>query len=238
MIKLGEMQELTVAKKADMGVWLKSDSDDTEKPEDRVLLPKKQVPAGTQIGDKINVFIYRDSDDRIIATVKRPKIVMGEIGILKVVQKSKIGAFLDWGLEKDLFLPFKEQLGDIRLNGKYMVGLYIDKFVYRPSSSYRVISTSNPVPSKKLISFLEMAKLIGASATFISPLAPWSTPPWPGSMRILILSGLLSAASMVSAVFFMFWKMLISMIRVIARANMKLSLFKMFSILPPINSYS
>lgn len=146
MIKLGEMQELTVAKKADMGVWLKSDSDDTEKPEDRVLLPKKQVPAGTQIGDKINVFIYRDSDDRIIATVKRPKIVTGEIGILKVVQKSKIGAFLDWGLEKDLFLPFKEQLGDIRLNGKYMVGLYIDKSdrLCATMNLFKVLRTDSP----------------------------------------------------------------------------------------------
>jgi hypothetical protein len=122
MIKLGEMQELEVAKKVDIGVYLKSE--DNEKPEDRVLLPIKQVSEDTKVGDKINVFVYRDSKDRIIATVKRPRIVMGEIAYLKVVEMSGIGAFMNWGLEKDLFLPFKEQVGDIKLNGEYMVGLY------------------------------------------------------------------------------------------------------------------
>jgi hypothetical protein len=125
MIKLGEMQELEVSKIVNIGAYLQSE--DKEKTEDRVLLPIKQVPAGTKVGDKINVFIYRDSDDKIIATVKKPKITLGEIASLKVVEMSRIGAFLNWGLEKDLFLPFKEQIGDIRLNGEYMVGLYIDK---------------------------------------------------------------------------------------------------------------
>jgi len=144
MIKLGEIQELEVAKKTDIGVYLKSQ--DTDKPKDWVLLPKKQVPSGTNIGDKIKVFIYRDSDDRIIATVKRPKIVMGEIAALKVVEKSRIGAFLDWGLEKDLFLPFKEQVGDIRLNGKYLVGLYIDKSdrLCATMNLYKVLRTDSP----------------------------------------------------------------------------------------------
>lgn len=144
MIKLGEIQELEVAKKTDIGVYLKSQ--DTDKPKDWVLLPKKQVPSGAKIGDKIKVFIYRDSDDRIIATVKRPKIVMGEIAALKVVEKSRIGAFLDWGLEKDLFLPFKEQVGDIRLNGKYLVGLYIDKSdrLCATMNLFKVLRTDSP----------------------------------------------------------------------------------------------
>lgn len=144
MIKLGEIQELEVAKKTEIGVYLKSQ--DTDKPKDWVLLPKKQVPSGTNIGDKIKVFIYRDSDDRIIATVKRPKIVMGEIAALKVVEKSRIGAFLDWGLEKDLFLPFKEQVGDIRLNGKYLVGLYIDKSdrLCATMNLFKVLRTDSP----------------------------------------------------------------------------------------------
>jgi len=144
MIKLGEIQELEVAKKTDIGVYLKSQ--DTDKPKDWVLLPKKQVPSGTNIGDKIKVFIYRDSDDRIIATVKRPKIVMGEIAALRVVEKSRIGAFLDWGLEKDLFLPFKEQVGDIRLNGKYLVGLYIDKSdrLCATMNLFKVLRTDSP----------------------------------------------------------------------------------------------
>lgn len=143
MIKLGEMQELEVAKKVDIGVYLKSDN---EKPEDRVLLPIKQVPADTKIGDKINVFIYRDSNDRIIATVKRPKIVMGEIATLKVVEMTRIGAFLNWGLEKDLFLPFKEQIGDIKLNGEYMVGLYIDKSdrLCATMNLFKVLRTDSP----------------------------------------------------------------------------------------------
>ncbi|MDD4090008.1 MAG: S1-like domain-containing RNA-binding protein, partial [Tissierellia bacterium] len=144
MIKLGEMQELEVAKKVDIGIYLKSE--DNEKPEDRVLLPKKQVPADTKIGDKIKVFVYRDSNDRIIATVKRPKITMGKIAPLKVVEMSRIGAFLNWGLEKDLFLPFKEQIGDIKLNGEYMVGLYIDKSdrLCATMNLFKVLRTDSP----------------------------------------------------------------------------------------------
>ena len=144
MIKLGEMQELEVAKKVDIGVYLKSE--DNEKPEDRVLLPIKQVPENTKVGDKINVFVYRDSKDRIIATVKRPRIVMGEIAYLKVVEMSSIGAFMNWGLEKDLFLPFKEQVGDIKLNGEYMVGLYIDKSdrLCATMNLFKVLRTDSP----------------------------------------------------------------------------------------------
>jgi len=144
MIKLGEMQELEVSKIVNIGAYLQSE--DKEKTEDRVLLPIKQVPAGTKVGDKINVFIYRDSDDKIIATVKKPKITLGEIASLKVVEMSRIGAFLNWGLEKDLFLPFKEQIGDIRLNGEYMVGLYIDKSdrLCATMNLFKVLRTDSP----------------------------------------------------------------------------------------------
>ncbi|HAQ39826.1 MAG TPA: RNA-binding protein [Clostridiales bacterium] len=144
MIKLGEMQELEVVKKVDFGVYLKS-ADDV-KGEDKVLLPLKQVPEKTNIGDRINVFIYRDSNDRIIATVKKPRIVIGEIDYLKVVQMTRIGAFLNWGLEKDLFLPFKEQVGDIKLNGEYLVGLYIDKSqrLCATMNLFKVLRTDSP----------------------------------------------------------------------------------------------
>ena len=144
MMKLGEMQELEVAKIVNIGAYLQSE--DKEKTEDRVLLPIKQVPAGTKVGDKINVFVYRDSDDKIIATVKKPKITLGEIATLKVVEMSRIGAFLNWGLEKDLFLPFKEQIGDIRLNGEYMVGLYIDKSdrLCATMNLFKVLRTDSP----------------------------------------------------------------------------------------------
>lgn len=144
MIKLGEMQELEVAKKVDFGVYLISSDD--EKGEDRILLPIKQVPEDINVGDKINVFVYKDSSDRVIATVKRPKIVMGEIAYLKVVEMSRIGAFLNWGLEKDLFLPFKEQVGEIKLNGEYLVGIYIDKSnrLCATMNLFNVLTTDSP----------------------------------------------------------------------------------------------
>ena len=93
----------------------------------KVLLPAKQVPEGTKSGDKLNVFIYRDSDDRLIATLNTPKLVLGETAVLKVNDVTKIGAFLDWGLERDLFLPFKEQTERVRQGNEYLVALYIDK---------------------------------------------------------------------------------------------------------------
>lgn len=151
MIKLGEMQDLEIAKKVDIGVYLKSEAN--ENPEDRVLLPIKQVPENAQVGDKINVFIYRDSSDRIIATVRKPKIVMGEINYLKVVEMSRIGAFMNWGLEKDLFLPFKEQVGDIKLNGEYMVGLYVDKSdrLCATMNLFKVLRTDSPYKVNDLV---------------------------------------------------------------------------------------
>lgn len=144
MIKLGEIQELEVVKKVDFGVYLKSPDDTRD--EDKVLLPSKQIPENTNMGDKIKVFVYRDSNDRVIATTKTPKIVMGEITYLKVVQMTRIGAFLNWGLEKDLFLPFKEQVGEIKLGGEYMVGLYIDKSdrLCATMNLFKVLRTDSP----------------------------------------------------------------------------------------------
>nr|WP_312579675.1 S1-like domain-containing RNA-binding protein [Sedimentibacter sp.] len=151
MIKLGEIQELEVVKKMDFGVYLKSSDD--EKGDNKILLPKKQVPANTELGDKISVFVYRDSNDRIISTVKRPKIVIGEIGFLKVVEISKIGAFLNWGLEKDLFLPYKEQIGELRNNGEYMVGLYVDKSdrLCATMNLFKVLRTDSPYKVNDLV---------------------------------------------------------------------------------------
>ena len=144
MINLGEMQTLIVAREVDFGVYLRENED--EKKEDDVLLPIKQVPEGTKIGDKIEVFVYRDSNDRMIATTKRPKLTIGEIGYLKVAEIAKIGAFLNWGLEKDLFLPYKEQVGEIRVNGEYIVGIYIDKSkrLCATMNLYNVLRTDSP----------------------------------------------------------------------------------------------
>ncbi len=119
-MKLGKRQVLTVVKKVDFGVYLGSD-------EEKVLLPKKQVPEGVEPGDPVEVFLYKDSDDRLIATTNEPKIELGELAVLDVVDTSKFGAFLDWGLEKDLFLPFKQQTAKVGKGDQCLVSLYIDK---------------------------------------------------------------------------------------------------------------
>ncbi len=95
--------------------------------DDRVLLPKKQVPQGSKIGDCIEVFLYKDSKDRIIATTNRPLLCVGEVGKLKVSQVTKIGAFLNWGLEKDVLLPYKEQTCKVKEGDEILAAIYIDK---------------------------------------------------------------------------------------------------------------
>lgn len=120
MMKLGQKQVLTVVKKVDFGVYLGSD-------EERVLLPKKQVPDDIELGDPIEVFLYKDSDDRLIATTNLPKVELGQLAVLEVADTGKFGAFLDWGLEKDLFLPFKQQTAKVEKGDKCLVSLYIDK---------------------------------------------------------------------------------------------------------------
>ena len=104
MLKVGETQTLIIEKQVPFGVYLAEEGG-----EERVLLPKLQVPAGAAVGDKVEVFLYRDSEDRMIATCRRPKLQLGQVGWLDVVQVARIGAFLDWGLDKDLLLPFREQ---------------------------------------------------------------------------------------------------------------------------------
>lgn len=118
--EIGKKQTLTVVKKVDFGVYLGTEAD-------RVLLPAKQVPEGTEIGDSIGVFLYRDSKGRLIATTREPKITLGQVKALKVADTGRIGAFLDWGLEKDLLLPFREQTGEVRPGDECLVSLYVDK---------------------------------------------------------------------------------------------------------------
>ena len=124
MIRLGEKQVLYIVKQVEFGVYL---AEKQEEQKDKVLLPSKQVPAGSRIGDSVEVFVYRDSKDRMIATVREPKLMMGQVAELTVAQIGKIGAFLDWGLEKDLFLPFKQQRGRVKEGDRVLVSLYIDK---------------------------------------------------------------------------------------------------------------
>ena len=125
MFQLGRKQELVVVKTVDFGVYLGEDQNAGM--DERVLLPKKKVPENCNIGDKIEVFLYKDSRDRLIATVNIPKLMVGEVGFLKVSQVTKIGAFLDWGLEKDILLPYKEQTRKVREGEEVLAALYIDK---------------------------------------------------------------------------------------------------------------
>ncbi len=125
MFRLGEKQILEIVKQVDFGVYLGTEANAPS--DERVLLPAKQVPEGAKPGDEIEVFIYKDSKDRFIATRNEPKLYLGETAVLKVVQINKVGAFLDWGLEKDLFLPFKEQTKPLNPGDECVVALYVDK---------------------------------------------------------------------------------------------------------------
>ena len=120
MIQLGKTQCLNIIKKTDFGVYLGTE-------DDKVLLPKKQVPEDIEIGDALTVFVYRDSSDRLIATTNTPKIELGGLARLKVSEVSSIGAFLDWGLEKNLLLPYREQTTHVNTGDEYLVALYIDR---------------------------------------------------------------------------------------------------------------
>lgn len=125
MFELGKTQSLLIVKELDFGVYLGETLNASL--EDRVLLPKKQVPQDGRIGDTVEVFLYKDSKDRIIATTNRPLLCVGEVGKLKVSQVTKIGAFLDWGLEKDVLLPYKEQTSRVREGDEVLAAIYVDK---------------------------------------------------------------------------------------------------------------
>jgi len=120
MIKVGEYNLMKVIRKVDFGVYL----DDGE---EGILLPKRFVPPETEIGKELKVFLYHDSENRIIATTQQPKAVVGEIVKLKAVSVTNDGAFLDWGLMKDIFVPRSKQLMGMRPEGEYMVQIYIDE---------------------------------------------------------------------------------------------------------------
>lgn len=119
-MEIGKIQKLQVVKKTDFGVYLGTN-------EEKVLLPKNQVPEGTELGDTIEIFICRDSEDRLIATTEKPVAQVGETAYIRVKEITKFGAFLDWGLGKDLFLPYKEQTTDIKEGDMVLVGIYTDK---------------------------------------------------------------------------------------------------------------
>lgn len=127
MITLGNRQTLTVMRKTEFGVYLADTLDPDRTREDEVLLPKKEVPSDIEVMDPIDVFIYKDSKDRWIATTKTPLVMLGKTATLKVKDINNVGAFLDWGLDKDLLLPYKEQKGTLKVGDEVSVSVYLDK---------------------------------------------------------------------------------------------------------------
>lgn len=122
---LGKTQKLVIKRITSVGAFLNDtiESDDNTD----VLLPKKYLKKDKVVGDTVEVFVYKDNQNRPIATTKKSKIEIGSLAILQVIDTTKIGAFLDWGLDKDLLLPFEEQIGTIKKHSYHLVGLYTDK---------------------------------------------------------------------------------------------------------------
>ncbi len=141
MLKLGEKQICKVEKLVPMGVYLIEDQAEAgAEQQEHVLLPRKQVPEDCKVGDLLEVFLYKDSEDRLITTRKEPGLSLHEVGYLTVKEVGKIGAFLDWGLDKDLLLPFHEQPRSRVTKGqRVLVAVYLDK-------SDRLCATMNVYP--------------------------------------------------------------------------------------------
>ena len=126
------MNRLTVVKAVDFGLYLDGGR------EGEILLPSRYVPENTQIGDEIDVFLYLDSEERLIATTEHPKAMVGDFAYLQVAWVNNFGAFLDWGLMKDLFVPFREQKMKMLKGQSYIVHLHIDEESYRIMASAKV----------------------------------------------------------------------------------------------------
>lgn len=130
-VLVGQYNVLKVDRKVDFGFYL----DDGK---DGILLPKRFAPRDLRKGDEIKVFVYHDSDNRLVATTQTPHGVVGEIVRLKAVAVTRQGAFLDWGLMKDLFVPASKQLGGMRVGGEYLVKLYIDEMTGRVAATEKI----------------------------------------------------------------------------------------------------
>lgn len=132
MIQVGRFNRLSVKKTADFGLYLDGFG------EVEILLPKRFVPAGLKVGDPVDVFIYHDSENRLIATTQQPFGVVGDIVRLKAVAATKQGAFLDWGLMKDLFVPLSQQVSKMVAGGEYLVRIYIDEQTGRVAATEKL----------------------------------------------------------------------------------------------------
>jgi len=143
MLKIGQFNNLTVIKTVDFGFYLDSEDDQWGE----ILLPTNQAPQDCSVGDQLDVFIYFDSEDRIIATTKRPYVEVGQFSLLRVVSLEKFGAFMDWGLPKDLLVPFGEQKIRLQNNRSYIVHVFIDEGSGRIVGSTRINQFLDKVPA-------------------------------------------------------------------------------------------
>ncbi|SNR67946.1 CvfB family protein [Hymenobacter mucosus] len=142
-MNLGDFNDLEVAREVDFGMYLTSDDGD-------LLLPRKYIPEGTHVGDIVRVFVYRDSEDRLIATNLEPYARVGQFAALTVRDVTPNGAFLDWGLEKDLFLPYRNQRRNLRSGERVTVFVYLDETTDRivASAKWEWFLSEAPFPGK------------------------------------------------------------------------------------------
>ena len=131
MVQAGSYHTLKVVKRLDFGIYL--DGDGTE-----ILMPTRFVPKGVEEGDELTVFVYHDNEGRPIATTQIPNGAVGEIVLMRVKDKNNQGAFLDWGLMKDLFLPLSQQKSAIRVGGNYLVYIYVDEMTGRVAATEHI----------------------------------------------------------------------------------------------------
>ena len=134
MVEIGRRNRLQVVKEVDFGLYLDG-GDVNQDGLGEILLPKRYVPKGTKPGDALDVFIYLDSEDRFIATTDKPYAMVGEFALLKVVSIGKVGVFLDWGLPKDLLLPYNEQVCRMEVGKSYVVRVFLDEETHRIAAS-------------------------------------------------------------------------------------------------------
>ncbi|MCM1066885.1 MAG: S1-like domain-containing RNA-binding protein [Muribaculaceae bacterium] len=133
MIKIGKYQDMVIRRMVDFGAYLSPEGCEQE-----VLLPGRYLPENAGVGDMFNVFVYTDSEDRPVATTERPYATVGEFAFLEVTAVNDTGAFLDWGLPKDLLVPYSEQKIKMRRGGIYLVYVYLDDASGRPTASAKI----------------------------------------------------------------------------------------------------
>ena len=159
MLRIGQFNNLAVVKEVDFGFFLDSEDDQWGE----ILLPHDEAPKGCSLYDNLDVFIYFDSEDRIVATTRRPHAVVGQFNLLRVASMEKVGAFMDWGLPKDLLVPFGEQKMRLEANRSYIVYVFIDEGTGRIVGSTRINKFIDKVPADYKVG--QMVELLIARET-------------------------------------------------------------------------